>query len=643
MTVARPAPSSIPDEPGAYLFRDADGRVVYAGKAISLRRRLASYWGRPLHPRTRAMVTAAASVEWIVAKNEVDALMLEYNLIKAHRPRFNVRYRDDKSYPYLALTVGERWPAAKVMRGPKRKNVRYFGPYGHAYAIRETLDALTRVFQVRTCSNPFFDQHERAGRPCLYYHIGRCVAPCVPKLEDVTQESYRSLVDSLSEFLAGDYRPVLRRLEREMNEASGRMEYELAARKRDQLTAARKAMQSQEMVLDRRDDLDVIGLSEDDLEAAFQVFFVRKGRVMGRRGFVVDRVEDIDSSGLVASFLRELYMDGAEIPPRVLVPAWPVDRDVLEAWLGRLRGSKVAISVPARGDGRRLLEVVNRNAQEAFARHKLRRASDFGARSRALAELGDRLGLPLAPLRIECYDISNLGPTDKVASMVVFEDGLPKRSDYRRFEIKGVPGQDDFASMEEVLRRRLSRLGRGEGSSEAAGVAGPPRADSTAAARDGEAPKRRRRFAYPPSLIVVDGGRGQLGVAERVLADLGLDIPAAGLAKRLEEVYLPGQPQPLLIPRTSEALFVLQHVRDEAHRFAITYHREKRGKRAMRSPLDDIPGVGEARKKALLRRFGSLARVRAAGIDDLAGTPGVGPALARVIHEALHSPVPAGR
>jgi excinuclease ABC subunit C len=624
VSIVRPETASIPDAPGAYLFRDADGRVIYAGKALSLRKRLASYWGRPLHPRTEAMVASAASVEWIVASTEVDALMLEYNLIKTHRPRFNIRYRDDKSYPYLALTVGERWPRARVMRGPRRKDVRYFGPYGHAYAIRETLDALTRVFPVRTCSNAFFDQRARARRPCLYYDIGRCAGPCVPSHTGATEEGYRRQVEAMAGFLAGDYKPVLTELDAEMRRAAEVLEFERAARIRDQIAAARKAIESQEMVLARREDLDVVAMEEDDLEAAFQVFFVRRGRVMGRRGWVVDRVEDIDAPGLVSSFLRELYMDRSDdVPPRILVPAWPADRDVLEAWLAGVRGTRVRITVPSRGEGRRLLQTVADNAKEAFVRHKLKRASDFAARSRALQELGDVLGLPAAPLRIECFDISNLGPTDKVASMVVFEDGLPKRSDYRRFEIKGVPGQDDFASMEEVLRRRFARL---VGDS-------PPKASL---AEDGR--PRRHRFAYPPALVVVDGGRGQLAVGERVLADLDLHIPIVGLAKRLEEVYLPGQPEALVIPRGAESLFLLQHVRDEAHRFAITYHRQRRAKRALHSELDDIPGVGPGRKAALLKRLGSLAGVRAATVDELAATPGIGPLLARTVHDALHAP-----
>ena len=591
--------------------------MVYVGKAGSLRKRLANYWGRDLHPRTGAMVAAAASVEWIVASGEVDALMLEYNLIQEHRPRFNVRYRDDKSYPYLALTVGERWPRAQVLRGAKRKNVRYFGPFGHAYAIRETLDALTRVFPVRTCTNSFFDQRARAGRPCLYYDIGRCAGPCVPAVTGVTEERYRSHVDALGDFLAGNERPMLQRLEREMREASERQEYELAAKLRDQLAAARRALENQEMVLSQAEDLDVIALVEDDLEAAFQAFFVRRGRVKGRKGWVADRVEELDRPELLASFLRELYMERQEVPARILVPEQPADAELLTRWLSMRREGRVAFAVPERGTKRKLMETVSQNAREHFQRHKLKRASDFGARSRALSELGTALGLEQAPLRIECYDISNLGPTDKVGSMVVFEDGLPKRSDYRRFEIKGVVGQDDFASMEEMLRRRFARLQSDEGE------------------------PKRRRFAYPPSLVVVDGGRGQLGVASAVLADHELHIPAIGLAKRLEEVFLPGRPDPLVIPRGSEALFVLQHLRDEAHRFAIAYHRQKREKRALASPLDDIPGVGPARKKALLKRFGSLARLSRADVSEIAATPGVGPEVARAVHERLTGATPA--
>ncbi|MGZ8571652.1 MAG: excinuclease ABC subunit UvrC, partial [Actinomycetota bacterium] len=504
----------------------------------------------------------------------------------------------------------------------KRKTVRYFGPYGHAWAIRDTLDALTRVFPVRTCSNAFFDQRARAGRPCLYFDIGRCAGPCVPKVTEATQESYRAHVDAMADFLSGNARPVLQRLDREMRESADRQEFEQAAKLRDQLFAARRALESQEMVLTQPEDLDVVGMAEDDLEAAFQVFFVRGGRVLGRKGWVVDRVEELDRAQLIATFIEQLYMERQEVPPRVLVPEMPDDDDLLRAWLEGRRGSKVRIAVPERGAKRRLMEVVTRNAADAFHRHKLRRASDFGARSRALGDLADKLGLEQAPLRIECYDISNLGPSDTVGSMVVFEDGLPKRSDYRRFEIRGVAGQDDFASMDEMLRRRFTRLLK---------------------ERDAPPGERKKRFSYPPSLVVVDGGRGQLAQASAVLADLGLSIPHIGLAKRLEEIYFPDRPDPLVIARGSEALFVLQHVRDEAHRFAVRYHRQKREKRALASPLDDIPGVGPARKKALTKRFGSLTRVRAATAEEIAATPGIGPELAEAIHRHLHAPVAESR
>lgn len=602
------------------MFKDADGRVVYVGKASSLRKRLASYWAKTQHPRTEAMLEKAETVEWIVTSGEVEALMLEYNLIKANRPRFNIRYRDDKSYPYLAVTVGERWPRAQVMRGTKRKGTRYFGPYGHAWAIRDTLDALTRVFPVRTCSNSFFDQRARAMRPCLYYDIGRCAGPCVPETTGVTEASYRQQVGAMTGFLAGDQKSVLAQLEREMETASAAQEYELAARFRDKLGAARRATETQETVLPNEENLDVIGLVDDDLEAAFQVFFVRRGRVMGRRGVVVDKVEDLSAPMLVSSFLRELYMEREEIPPSILVPAVPEDRGVLETWLTSKRGSGAKLTAPSRGSKRKLVELATHNAKETFQRHKLRRASDFGARSRALAELGDALGLPEAPLRIEAYDISNLGPTDKVGSMVVFEDGLPKRSGYRRFEIKGVAGQDDFASMEEMLRRRFARL------------AEPSSEEGT----------RGARFAYPPALIVVDGGKGQLSAVAGVMAEMAVDVPVIGLAKRLEQVFLPGVPEPLDVPRASEALFVLQHIRDEAHRFAIGYHRSKRAKRALASPLDDIPGVGPVRKKALLRAFGSLAKLRRATLEEIGSTPGIGPELATVIYAGLHGGASAG-
>jgi excinuclease ABC subunit C len=613
--ITRPEPGSVPDAPGSYQFKDAHGRVLYVGKATSLRSRLSNYFAPPesLPPRTRQMVLAAESVEWIEVRNEVEALFLEYNLIKRHRPRFNVRYKDDKSYPYLAVTLDEEWPRAMVMRGAKRKGVRYFGPYAHAYAIRETLDLLLRTFPIRTCTNAKLDRHRRLGRPCLYAHIEKCAAPCVG---DISAEDYGLLVDELITFLDGETSPVLARLERQMQEAADELEYERAARLRDQLTSVRKAIERQQMVAAKEEDLDVIGLVEDELEASVQVFFVRRGRVVGRRGLVVDKVEDLDGPELVGRLLEQLYAGAAaeDVPREVLVPVEPDDPALAQAFLSQVRGSNVRVRVPRRGAKRELLSTVTRNATEAFAQHKLRRASDHNARARALRALQEALALPEAPLRIECFDISNLQGTEIVGSMVVMEDGLAKRSDYRRFRIRHQDGQDDFAAMEEVLTRRFRRYldERDEG------------------ARAG------KRFSYPPNLLLVDGGRGQLNVAANVLEELGLEeIAVASLAKRFEEVYLPGRPEPVRIPRDSEALFLLQQVRDEAHRFAITYHRKLRDRRATRSILDDVPGLGPTRRARLLREHGSVKRLRELSEDDLVAISWLPDAVGRALYERL--------
>jgi excinuclease ABC subunit C len=613
--VQRPEPGSIPTGPGSYQFKDTEGRVLYVGKATNLRSRLSNYFGPSdaLLPRTRQMVAAADSVEWIEVRNEVEALFLEYNLIKRHRPRFNIRYKDDKSYPYLAVTLDEEWPRAMVMRGAKRKGVRYFGPYAHAYAIRETLDLLLRTFPIRTCTKGKFDRHHRLGRPCLYAHIEKCSAPCVG---DVTREEYDALVTELLTFLDGDTAPVIARLERQMREAADEMEYERAARLRDQLTSVRKAIERQQMVARKEEDFDVIGLAEDELEASVQVFLVRRGRVVGRRGLVVDKVEDVDTSQLVARLLEQLYADAAaeDVPREVLVPVVPEEPALLQAFLTQVRDGKVAVRVPQRGAKRELLATVTRNAAETFAQHKLRRASDHNARARALTALQGALGLAEAPLRIECFDISNLQGTEIVGSMVVMEDGLAKRSDYRRFKIRHQEGQDDFAAMEEVLSRRFRRYldERDEG------------------ARAG------KRFSYPPNLLLVDGGRGQLNVAVRVLEELGLEeIAVAALAKRFEEVYLPDRELPVRIPRDSEALFLLQQVRDEAHRFAITYHRKLRERKATRSVLDDVAGLGPTRRGRLLREFGSVKRLRALSEDELVAIPWLPENVARAVYERL--------
>jgi excinuclease ABC subunit C len=588
----RPKPSEIPDQPGAYLFRDKHGKVVYVGKAKSLRSRVPSYFGVGLHPRTQAMVDNARSVEWIITESEVAALMLEFSLIKRHRPRFNVKLTDDKSYPYLAITRSDEWPRARVMRGAKRKGNEYFGPYAHTYAIRKTLDQLLRTFPVRTCTNSFFERQRAQGRPCLLYHIEKCSGPCI---EAVTPDDYARMVDSLAAFLRGDTEGVLTDLEVRMWEASERQEFELAARHRDRIDDVRRAMLRQEVVTERPEDFDLIAFHGDDLESAFQILHVRRGRLVGRMGTIVDRVEELTDSELMGRVIRELY--GEDDPPKeVLVEIEPAEKDLLQAWLEERRGTRVGLRIPARGAKRRLMETTATNAAEAFARHRLKRSQDHNARAKALRSLQEVLDLPEPPLRIEAYDVSTLQGTNTVASMVVLEDGIPKRSDYRRFKIRTIEGQDDFAAMEETVRRRFRAY--------------LAERDRTVA--------EQGRFSYPPSLVLVDGGPGQLGRAVRVLDELDLDIPAIGLAKRMEEVFLPGKPEPVRIPRDAEALYLLQQVRDEAHRFAITYHRQLRSKSMVDSILDEVPGIGPKRKRDLLKRFGSLKKIREAGTEALA-------------------------
>ena len=623
--VMRPPTGTIPDTPGSYQFKDAQGRVIYVGKASSLRQRLSNYFQDPrqLHPRTAQMVATAETVEWIEVRNEVEALMLEYSLIKQFRPRFNIRLRDDKSYPFLAVTLDEAFPRALVMRGRKRKGTRYFGPYAHAYAIRETLDLLLRSFPVRTCSPGKFNEHQRLGRPCLLFHIEKCSGPCVGEIDDMP---YRQLVTELCEFLDGDTDDIVNRLDVEMRAAAKELEFEKAARLRDRLASVQRAVAKQQMVAERSEDLDVVGIADDDLEAAVQVFFVRKGRVVGRKGFILDKVEDLSPGGLVDRILESLYGDEppSGIPKQVLVPCLPEDVGTYEEWLEHLRGSKVQIRVPQRGDKRDLHETVTNNAREEFLRHRLRRAGDHNARSRALTELQDLLGLPEAPLRIECYDMAHLQGTDYVGSMVVLEDGLPNKREYRRFKVKEVPGNDDYAAMEEVLTRRLSAY--------------LAERDEPLDELDAGVRARPKRFQYPPQLLLVDGGKGQLAVAERVVASLGLtdEIPIASLAKRFEEVYLPGQSEPVEVPRGSDALFMLQRIRDEAHRFANTFHRELRGKRMTASSLDGIPGLGEARKQKLVKAMGGVNAVKAASLDDLRAHSFLPDAVAEAIHAKFH-------
>ncbi len=605
----KPPTGSIPDAPGSYQFYDAEGRVLYVGKAKSLRHRLPNYWqdSAKLLPRTAQMVAQADHVEWIVVESEVDALILEHSLIQAHLPRYNVRLKDDKSYPWLAVTLNDEWPRPVVIRGRKRKGVRYFGPYGHAGAIRSTLDLLVRSFPVRTCSDTKFTRHERLGRPCLLYDIERCSGPCV---HAVDHEAYDGYVQDLMGFLSGDTDPVLDRLDAEMHDASDALQFERAARLRDRIAVARKAAEAQQMVSERPEDFDVIGIAEDPLEASVQIFHVRRGRVVGHRGFVAEKVEDLSAPEFMGLVLGQVYgAVGTEVPRRVLVPEAPADLDLLCSWLSTMREGPVDIAVPQRGAKRALQETVTRSASEDLARHRLRRASDHNARSKALTELQAALGLREAPLRIECFDMSHLQGTDYVGSMVVLEDGLVKRSDYRRFKVKTVKGNDDYAAMEEVLTRRLSALKEAPERSQA--PEGPPDQIGVRA--------RPKRFAYRPNLLVVDGGKGQLAVAERVVNELGLadEIELASLAKQFEEVYRPGSPEPVRLRRGSDALYLLQRVRDEAHRFAITFHREKRAKRMTRSVLDGIPGLGPARKARLVKEFGSVQAVRTASLEEL--------------------------
>ena len=612
----------IPDKPGSYQFKDIHGRVIYVGKAINLRSRVNSYFASAdtLHPRTLNMVTTAASVEWIEVRNEIEALILEHSLINRYAPRFNIRLRDDKSYPFLAVTIDEQWPRALVMRGRKRKGTRYFGPYPHPWAIHETLDLLLRTFPVRTCSPATFKQHERLGRPCLLFHIEKCSGPCVGS---VSAEQYATHVKDFLDVMDGESDEVCLRLEAEMVAASKAQEFEKAARLRDQREAINLALERQQMVGERSEDLDVIGVAEDEFEAAVQVFYVRKGRVVGRKGFVVDKVEEVTSAGLSSRIIERLYDESPilGIPKMVIVPVEPEEVQILELWLSSLRTSLVEIRVPQRGDKRELHELVTKNARQELDRHRMRRASDHTARSRALTELQDLLHLPEAPLRIECYDLAHLQGTNYVGSMVVLEDGLPMKREYRRFKIKDVQGNDDYAAMREVLTRRLTAY---------------------IAERDqpvNERGERPGKFSYAPQLLLVDGGKGQLSVAEQVVRELGLEneIPVASLAKRFEEVFIPGNSAPVEVPRGSDALFMLQVIRDEAHRFANRFHRELRGKAMTISSLDGISGLGAARASKLVKAMGSVSAVKQATLEDLALLTWLPAPVALAVYQRFHS------
>ena len=612
---------SIPVTPGSYQFRDAQGRVIYVGKAINLRSRVSSYFADPatLHPRTASMMSFAEKVEWIEVRNEVEALLLEYALIKEHKPRFNIRLQDDKSFPFMAITTDEEWPRAMMFRGKRRKGVRYFGPYVHPGAIRDTLELLLRTFPVRTCAASKFKQHERLGRPCLLFHIEKCSGPCVG---EISAADYKVHVDGLMKFLDGDNNEIVASLEKQMIAASEATDYERAAKIRDRLTAIHQVLEKQQMVGVQEDDIDVIGIAQDEITAAVQIFFVRKGRVIGRNGFVLDKVEDVSPELLVDRILENVYGDepALGIPKQVLVPVLPESHEAVEKWLSDVRTTQVSVRVPMRGDKRELQETVTINASRELARHRLKRSADQHSRTMALNDLQKLLNLPQFPLRIECYDMAHLHGTDYVGSMVVLEDGLPAKSEYRRFKIKDVPGNDDYAAMREVLMRRLS-----------------------AYKKERDLPITERgskpgKFAYPPQLILVDGGKGQLGVAIDVVKELGLEneIPVASLAKRLEEVFVPNSSIPIDVPRGSEALFMLQVIRDEAHRFANSFHRQLRGKRMKVSGLDGIAGLGAARKEKLMQVFGSMKSLREASAEEILAQSGLPQVVSQAVFNALH-------
>ncbi|WP_288813869.1 excinuclease ABC subunit UvrC [uncultured Corynebacterium sp.] len=675
----RPEPGTIPTEPGVYTFRDSHDRVIYVGKAKNLRARLSNYFQdlNQLHPRTRAMVATANRVVWTVVSSELEALNLEYTWIKRFNPRFNVMYRDDKTYPMLAISVKEEVPRAFVYRGPRRKGIRYFGPYPKAWAIRDTLESLTRVFPIRTCTRGVYKRHAALGRPCLLGYIDRCSAPCVGK---ISAEDHRALVDQFSSFLAGNTDAVTRRVRADMERAAEDLDFERAASYRDQLGAMDKAMEKQAVVFSDNTDADVIAVESDELEAAVQIFHVRGGRIHGQRGWVVER-DEITDAELTGQFLTQFYGDEAElaratesatagasstgvdrelasainpaaraelgdlvgdvqvtpVPREVLVEAVPDNVEELGEWLSDLRGSRVTIRTPLRGDKKSLMETAHNNAKQALAQHKLKRSGDLTTRSAALKELQDALWMDESPLRIECTDISHISGTDVVASLVVFEDGLPKKSDYRRYKIKEAAGDghsNDVASIAEVVRRRFKRHHEDQ--------VAMPMGDDGGELLEGEEDLEvasTKKFAYPPQLFIVDGGLPQVNAAQAVLDELGVtDVTLVGIAKRLEEIWVPGEEYPVIMPRTSDALYLVQYLRDEAHRFAITFHRQQRSSRMRHSALDDIPGLGPARRKQLVKSFGSVAKVKEASVEELCELPGFGPSLAEKIYETLHQP-----
>ena len=617
--ITKPDLQLIPKTPGSYQFKDAFGRVIYVGKAKALRSRINSYF-QPidkLHTRTQQMIQEAASVEWIQVQNEVEALILEHSLIQEHQPRFNVRLRDDKSYPFLVVTTADEWPRAMLTRGKLKKGNRYFGPYVEVKAIRDTLDLLQRTFPLRTCTENKYRRHEKLQKPCLEFHIKKCCGPCVDK---VSAQEYQQLVKDFLRFLEGHTDDVVEDLLMQMKTASSEQDFERAARVRDRLFNVQKAAEKQVMVGTRSEDFDVITYVDDEFEAAAHAFFVRNGRVLGQRSFILDKAENLPPGVLQSRILEKLYIEANPLgsPKTIYVGTEPHNKEFYETWLSGVRGSKVQIHVPQKGTKKTLMETVRLNAQDAFKRHRLKRLGDHNSRSKALNDLQKFLNLPNSPLRIECYDMSHLQGSNYVGSMVVMEDAILKKKDYRKFKIKTIDGNDDYAAMAEVVRRRLMNLLKEESSQN----------------------NETSSFSYPPQLLLVDGGKGQLSATVAVLKELNLfdRIPVASLAKRNEEVFLPGKSEPVILPRNSESLYLLQRIRDESHRFAITYHRQLRKKAMKDSVLEGINGLGPSRRARLIKEFGSINKIRQATLEDLLELTWLPEEVAKSVYQIFSTP-----
>jgi excinuclease ABC subunit C len=608
--------AKLPDKPGVYLMRDARGDVVYVGKAQSLKHRVRSYWQKgntgPLEGhRIRAVLDRIVDVEVTQTDSASEALLLEMHLIKRYRPRFNVRLKDDKSYPYIKVTLADDFPRVERTRKLVNDGSRYFGPYGSASSVDESMNLVRRLFPFRTCTIEIKDGERALQRPCLLYHIKRCQGPCI---QAISKDAYRADVEQVELFLEGRQESLVKALGREMVAAAERTEYERAAVMRDKIRAIERTMESQKMAAFARTELDLVGMARQDNQAAIQLFVIRDGKMIGRDVFLLDAVREAGDDEVLTSFLEQYYTQAGSIPREVYVPSATLDSAVLETFLAERRGGPVHLRVPRRGERRELLALATRNAGETLAREQARWLADHGKTLAALEELAAALELPGPPLRIECYDISNFQGAESVGSMVVFEDGKPRSGEYRRFRIKTVSGPNDFASHQEVLRRRFRTVRAGEEGSE-----------------------EERRWAMP-DLVLIDGGKGQVSAAKETLDEIGLhDLPLAGLAKEREELFLPGRSDPIVLPATSPALYLVQRLRDEAHRFAITYHRGLRAKRSVHSAFDDLPGVGPKRKRELLKVFGSIKRVRDAPVEQIAAVPGIGPALATRIKATLEA------